>query len=115
MFEGLIAKLDAYFLFSERGSTIGAELRAGTASFLTLSYLLLVNPAILVGAGVAHDDAVLATALSAAISCFIVGIFGNLPFGKWNGVNMECMATFTSSARSLYPQAWLLDWVSRLT
>ena len=64
-----------------RGTNLVSEIRAGTTSFLTLSYLLLVNPQIMVQAGVAHDDAVFATALSASIACLTVGIGGNLPFG----------------------------------
>ena len=50
--------LDKYFKISERNSDIGTEIRAGTASFFTLSYLLLVNPQIMVMAGVAQSDAV---------------------------------------------------------
>jgi AGZA family xanthine/uracil permease-like MFS transporter len=41
---GFSQAIDSHFLISERGSTICTELRAGLASFLTLSYLLLVNP-----------------------------------------------------------------------
>lgn len=86
--------LDRYFLLSERNTSIATEFRAGTASFLTLSYLLLVNPQIMAQAGVAHDVAVFATALSAAISCFIVGIFGNLPFGCAPGLGLSAYLTF---------------------
>ncbi len=68
-----VEKLDNYFCLSERGTSISTEVRAGTSSFLTLSYLLLVNPHIMAQAGVRHDDAVLATSLSATVSCFIVG------------------------------------------
>lgn len=87
-------KLDAYFLISERNSSIGIEFRAGTTSFLTLSYLLLVNPQIMAQGGVPHDDAVFATALSAAISCFIIGIGGNLPFGCAPGLGLSAYLTF---------------------
>jgi AGZA family xanthine/uracil permease-like MFS transporter len=86
--------LDVYFCLTERGTTISSEIRAGTASFLTLSYLLLVNPQIMAQAGVSHDDAIFATALSAAISCFIVGVFGNLPFGCAPGLGLSAYLTF---------------------
>ena len=87
-------KLDSYFLLSERSTTIGTEFRAGTASFLTLSYLLLVNPQIMVQAGVDHDDAVFATATSASISCLIIGLFGNLPFGCAPGLGLSAYLAF---------------------
>ena len=86
--------LDRYFLLSERGTTVSAEIRAGTASFLTLSYLLLVNPQIMAQAGVVHDDAVFATALSAAISCMLVGLIANLPFGCAPGLGLSAYLAF---------------------
>ena len=45
-------------------------------------------------AGVDYNDAVLATALSAAISCFIVGFFANLPFGCAPGIGLSAYLTF---------------------
>lgn len=88
------AFLDRYFLLTERGTNIGTEFRAGTASFLTLSYLLLVNPQIMAQAGVPHDVAVFSTALSAAVSCFIIGLLGNLPFGCAPGLGLSAYLTF---------------------
>ena len=90
----LAEKLDRYFGLQERETSIASEVRAGTASFLTLSYLLLVNPQILAQAGVDHDDAVFATALSASISCFIVGLLGNLPFGCAPGLGLSAYLAF---------------------
>jgi adenine/guanine/hypoxanthine permease len=85
---------DSYFKLQERNTTVVTEIRAGTASFLTLSYLLLVNPQIMVGAGVSHDDAVFATAISGAASCFIIGLFGNLPFGCAPGLGLSAYLTY---------------------
>ena len=127
----LARRLDAHFELTERGSSFLQEVRAGTASFLTLSYLLAVNPQIMAQAGVAHDDAVyvsccmksqfarslvihddlaltrqlsclddandtcsFATALSAAVSCFMVGIFGNLPFGCAPGIGLSAYLVY---------------------
>jgi AGZA family xanthine/uracil permease-like MFS transporter len=94
MWTSFVAVLDRYFLLTERGTTVGTEFRAGTASFLTLSYLLLVNPQIMMQAGVPRDDAVLATALSATVSCFIIGFCGNLPFGCAPGLGLSAYLTF---------------------
>jgi adenine/guanine/hypoxanthine permease len=85
---------DNYFKISERNTSIASEIRAGTVSFLTLSYLLLVNPHIMNQAGVDQNDAIFATAISAAISCFIIGIFGNLPFGLAPGLGLSAYLTF---------------------
>lgn len=88
-------RLDSFFKITERGSTIGTEFRGGTATFLTKSYILLVNAQIMQRAGVSHDQAVLATALSAAASCFIIGIFGNLPFGCAPGLGLSAYIAFS--------------------
>jgi len=87
--------LDNFFKITERGSTISTEIRAGTASFFTLSYLLLVNPQIMAEAGIDQSDAIVATALSTAISCFIVGIFANLPFGMAPGIGLSAYLSFS--------------------
>lgn len=86
--------LDYYFCITERGTTVAGEVRAGTASFMTLSYLLLVNPQIMAQAGVAHDDAVFATALSASVACFIVGFMANLPFGCAPGIGLSAYLAY---------------------
>jgi AGZA family xanthine/uracil permease-like MFS transporter len=87
--------LDKYFKITERGSTISTEIRAGTASFFTLSYLLLVNPQIMSTAGVDLSDALVGTALSSAISCFMVGLFANLPFGMAPGLGLSAYLSFS--------------------
>lgn len=86
--------LDGFFLLTERGTNVTTEIRAGVAAFLTLSYLLLVNPQIMAKAGVPHDDAVFATALSSAVACFVVGIGGNLPFGLAPGLGLSAYLTY---------------------
>jgi adenine/guanine/hypoxanthine permease len=91
----LYRSLDSYFKLTERRTDLVTEFRAGTASFFTLSYLLLVNPQLLSDAGVSHDDAVVATALSAAVACFIVGIFGNLPFGCAPGLGLSSYLSYS--------------------
>lgn len=85
-------QLDNFFGLRERGTTVGTEVRAGTASFLTLSYLLLVNPQILAQADI--PNALLATAVSSAIACWIVGIFGNLPVGMAPGLGLSAYLTY---------------------
>jgi adenine/guanine/hypoxanthine permease len=91
----LYRSLDSYFKLTERHTDLGTEFRAGTVSFFTLSYLLLVNPPLLSDAGISHDDAVVATALSAAVACFVVGLFGNLPFGCAPGLGLSSYFSYS--------------------
>eukprot|EP00934_Nitzschia_sp_Nitz4_P008314 Nitzschia sp. Nitz4//scaffold252_size28738//17979//19340//NITZ4_008098-RA/size28738-processed-gene-0.28-mRNA-1//-1//CDS//3329544272//8304//frame0 len=106
--------LDRYFLLTERQTTIATEFRAGTASFLTLSYLLLVNPQIMAQAGVPHDVAVFSTALSATVSCFIIGFLANLPFGCAPGLGLSAYLTFGLVQAGLLtlPEALTASWWS---
>ena len=82
--------LDSMFKITERKTTIGTELYAGFITFLAMSYILAVNPAILGGIPGMDKGAVFtATALSAAIATLIMGIWGNYPVMLAPGMSMN--------------------------
>lgn len=87
-------QLDAFFDISRRGSTVSTELRAGLTSFLTLSYLLLVNPQVLAKAGLKPEDVVTSMCLSCGIPTLLSGIFGNLPFVMAPGLGLSAYLTY---------------------
>jgi len=87
-------QLDMFFDISRRGSTVGTELRAGLTSFLTLSYLLLVNPQVLAKAGMNPEDVVTAMCLSCGIPTILSGLFGNLPFVMAPGLGLSAYLTY---------------------
>lgn len=64
------------FLLVERDSSIGQEFRAATATFLTMSYILLVNPQLLSKIGIPATAVVVSTALASFVGSFIAGYFG---------------------------------------
>jgi xanthine/uracil/vitamin C permease (AzgA family) len=68
--------LQKIFHLSERRSDIPTEIRAGVSTFLTMSYILLVNPQLISKIGIPATDVVISTALASAISSFIVGFVG---------------------------------------
>ena len=88
------SSLDAHFLITSRSSTIPTEIRAGVSSFLTMSYVLLVNPQILSLAGIPSGDVVVGTCVSSAVGCLVCGIFGNLPFGLAPGMGLSAYITY---------------------
>jgi len=71
--------LDRQFGVTEAGSTVEGEIRAGVTTFLTMAYILLVNPAMLSIAGIPFDDALFATAIAAFVGCVVMGLYANLP------------------------------------
>jgi adenine/guanine/hypoxanthine permease len=83
-----------FFRLEERGTTATREFRCGTATFLTMSYILLVNPQLLSKLGVPSTDIAVSTAIAAAVGSLTVGLFGNLPFGLAPGVGLSAYLTY---------------------
>jgi len=86
--------LDRYFHLTERGTTVATELRAGVATFLTMAYILLVNPQILSEAGLPPADVVRATALASAAATLIMGLWANYPFALAPGMGLNAYFTY---------------------
>ena len=89
--------MDDYFGYTEKGSTLDAELRAGLTTFLTMAYILIVNPSMLsnFGAtGIPFDDALFATAVAAFVGCVVMGLWANLPFALAPGMGLNAYFTF---------------------
>jgi AGZA family xanthine/uracil permease-like MFS transporter len=90
--------LDRYFGITTAGSTIGRELRAGITTFLTMSYVLVVNPAVLGNAIVLPDGfakLLVVTALAAAIGSLLMGIVARYPFAQAPGMGLNAYFAFT--------------------
>ena len=71
--------LDRFFNISENQSTVGTEVRAGLVTFLTASYIIFVQPAIMVQAGMDFGAVMTATCIASAIGCLIMGLWANYP------------------------------------
>ena len=91
---GFAAGLDRYFEITKRGSTVGTEVRAGITTFLTMGYILFINPQILSLAGMPEADVAIATALGAAIATIIMGVYANYPFVLAPGMGLNAYFTF---------------------
>ncbi|KAF8066395.1 permease [Scenedesmus sp. PABB004] len=92
---GFSLAIDRHFKVTERGSTIGTEVKAGIATFLTMSYILLVNPKILGVAGLPVKAVVTATALSSTAASLLTGIFANMPVGLSPGMGLNAYLVFS--------------------
>ena len=95
---------DDYFGYTEKGSSFDGEVRAGITTFLTMAYILLVNPAMLtlaIGDGTdagnaqAFGDILFATAIAAFVGCIVMGLWANLPFALAPGMGLNAYFTFT--------------------
>ncbi len=72
--------LNKLFALDRSGSSAGRELVAGLTTFTTMSYIVVVNPAILSAAGVPEGPSFVATVLVAAIGCYLMAFYANRPF-----------------------------------
>ena len=82
-------RLERIFGLREAGSTVGTELRAGATTFLTLSYILFVNPQILSQAGLPREDVVVATAIASATATLLMGLWANLHIALAPGMGLN--------------------------
>ena len=72
--------LDHYFQITDHHSTIRRELYAGLTTFITVAYIMIVNPAILEVAGIPKGPSMVATILSAVVGTLIMGFYAKRPF-----------------------------------
>ena len=89
-----VQQLDDYFGYTEKGSSLEGEIRAGVTTFLTMAYILLVNPAMLSVAGLPFSDVLFATALAAFVGCVVMGLWANLPFALAPGMGLNAYFVF---------------------
>lgn len=87
--------LDRYFGLAAQGTSVLTELRAGVATFLTMAYIMFVNPAILQQAGMDHGAVFVATCLAAAAGSLIMGLYANYPIALAPGMGLNAYFAFT--------------------
>src|SRR5690242_1053274 len=86
--------LERRFRIHERGSTVRTEVLGGVVTFLTMAYIVFVNPAILSAAGMPAGPVTVATALAAALFTALMGLFTNLPFALASGLGLNAVVAF---------------------
>ena len=95
------AGLDRYFHISERGSTVRTEIVAGFATFLTMSYIIFVNPAIIgnlpdhEGTALTFVQVATVTALVAGLITLAMGLYAKYPFALAAGLGLNAFVAFT--------------------
>jgi len=87
--------LERLFKLSENNTTIRTEIAAGLTTFLTMAYIIFVNPQILSEAGVPFSGALFATCLSAAVGSLMMGLLANYPFALAPGMGLNAYFAYT--------------------
>ncbi len=91
----LTNSLERLFKLSENKTTIRTEVAAGVTTFLTMAYIIFVNPAILSEAGVPFSGALFATCIASAIGSLMMGLIANYPFALAPGMGLNAYFTYT--------------------
>ena len=86
--------LERWFDLDAKGTTVATEVRSGVVTFLTMSYILFVNPQILSQAGLPAEDVAVATALASAAATLVMGLVANYPFALAPGMGLNAYFTF---------------------
>src|SRR3712207_3153737 len=89
--------LGAFFRFSERGTNFRTEVLAGLTTFMTMAYIIFVNPAILgtEGTELPVTGVFFATCVAAAIACVAMGLVANYPLALASGLGLNAIVAFT--------------------
>jgi adenine/guanine/hypoxanthine permease len=86
--------LERRFHLAERGTSLRVEALGGLTTFLTMAYIVFVNPAILSAAGVPFGAVAVATALAAAVASIVMGLYANVPFALASGLGINAIVAF---------------------
>lgn len=106
--------LDRFFEISKRGSTIGTEIRGGLVTFVTMAYIVILNPIILSGKPDVAGDVLefnavgAATALTAGVMTILFGLVTRLPFGFAAGLGINAFVAFSVVGQVTWPEAMAL-------
>lgn len=87
--------LDNFFEISKNNTNVKTEVVAGITTFMTMAYILIVNPLILSAAGMDQGAVFTATALSALVATLIMGLYAKLPFAQAPGMGLNAFFAFT--------------------
>ncbi|MDY4919567.1 MAG: NCS2 family permease [Phascolarctobacterium sp.] len=87
--------LESYFKLKEHNTSVKTEIIAGITTFMTMAYILAVNPGILSASGMDAGAIFTATALGSALGCILMAFFSNYPFALAPGMGLNAFFAYT--------------------
>ena len=87
--------LSNFFKLAENNTDVNRELMAGLTTFITMAYIIFVNPQLMASSGMDQGASFVGTCLAAALACLFMGIFANWPVGLAPGMGLNAFFTFT--------------------
>ncbi|MEO1212907.1 MAG: NCS2 family permease [Bacteroidota bacterium] len=87
--------MDKFFQLSQKGSNVRTEIIAGLTTFLTMSYIIFVNPEMLGKTGMDTGAVLVATCIASAIGSLLIGLLANYPFAQAPGMGLNAFFVYT--------------------
>lgn len=84
-----------FFKFDENQTNFNREFVAGSTTFVTMAYIIFVNPQLMSASGMDYGASFVGTCLAAALACFVMGLFANWPVGLAPGMGLNAFFTYT--------------------
>ena len=100
--------MEKLFKLKERGTNVRTEIVAGITTFVTMAYILAVNPGILSESGMDFGKVFAATAIASAIATLVMGFVANLPFALSAGMGLNAFFSYTVCIGMGYSWRWAL-------
>ncbi|WP_295010344.1 NCS2 family permease [uncultured Microbacterium sp.] len=103
--------IDRFFEITKRGSTVGTEVRGGIVTFVTMAYIVILNPIILsttkdvAGTQLGFAQLSAVTGLTAAVMTILFGLIARLPFGFAAGLGINAFLAFSVVGEVTWPEA----------
>ncbi len=95
--------MEKFFKLKEHGTDVRTEIMAGITTFMTMAYILAVNPSVLAAAGMDSTAVLLATCLASFIGTMCMGLMANLPFALSAGMGLNAFMAYTVCGAMGYP------------
>lgn len=87
--------LEQYFAIAEHKTTLKQEFLAGVTTFITMAYIIFVNPQMMAQAGMDYGAIFVGTCLAASFTCLFMGLYANWPVGLAPGMGLNAFFTYT--------------------
>jgi AGZA family xanthine/uracil permease-like MFS transporter len=87
--------IDSYFKLADNQTSLKQEMLGGLTTFVTMAYIIVVNPQILAQAGMPADGVVFATCASAAVATLVMGLYANYPIALAPGMSLNAYFTYS--------------------
>ncbi|PLW83797.1 guanine permease [Kineobactrum sediminis] len=93
--QSVTGPLERLFKLSRHDTDVRTELIAGATTFVTMAYIIFVNPQMMAAAGMDYQASFVATCLASALACYLMGFYANWPVGLAPGMGLNAFFTYT--------------------